>query len=520
MRHTTGYWRVLLVVGVVSLLFALVFTPVIAQRAAPIWAFCTSGRVEVTFEAWLPNEVLTAQIDGADVGQYTTATDGSGRYQFPPTTGAITLSRANGDVILAGQADCSKPPAGKITEMNQYELILPVGGKATLVATGQDEAGNEILLDIIWIAESGSFTPEGELTGTEEGEFIITAAHIGQASAFSFQMDLIVTPPLASLVINPPEIFAFPGQGVAFNVAATDVNGVLVDVNLAWDTGGAGEIVPVNFFIAGEELGDYVLTGFIPGTDLSATVIVHLTPELASIQITPEIEEIFVGDTQQFDVVGFDANGNEIEVPTPPTWNAEIGIIDATGKYAATKDGAETITAMVDLNAIQGSTHGRRGLAKDKQPIITVEWKFPVLPPPAQPTVDPAYEPEIDAQSAMTTTLDGDPDALPAQTDDQKLETDSDQNTPTESQTESTESGYYYEDDDYCCWCERLVFWQRTVIFISFWTLMWIFFCGLPKWIEKKIPWWSDWRWQVRASIFGIAIVITAVVSFTVCYWW
>jgi hypothetical protein len=511
--RTSGYLKIIFVVGVLSLLLAGLFTPAIAQRSNPIWTFCTGGRIEINFEGWLPGEALTAHVDGTAVGQYTTTAEGDGRYQFPPTTGVITLVRANGDVIVAGKADCSQPPPGKITDMNLYNLTIPVGGKTTLEATGQDEAGNDIPLDIVWITAAGSFTPEGELTATEEGEFIVTATHMGQASSYSYQMDLIVTAPLTSLEILPPEIYAFPGQGVALNVVATDVNGILVDITPQWDSGGAGEVVPVSFFIAGEELGEFTLTGSIPGTDLVATVIVYITPELASIQITPEIEELFVGDTQQFEVVGFDPEGNEMDVPVPPIWAAEMGIIDANGKYAATAEGDETITAVVDLNAIQGSTPGQRGLA-GKKPPITIEWKFPVW------AKETAIETGISAADTFTITEDAAPVTDPVQTENQALPTTSTQSSDSDNQnTGSEDSGYYVEADDYCCWCDRLVCWQRIVIFISFWTLLGILLFGLPKWLQKKIPWWSDLHLKVRITAFGIVLVIMAVVSFTVCYW-
>jgi hypothetical protein len=375
----------------------LTFT-VNAQTETPIQVFCasTNGRIQVVFTNWLANEAVTAWVDAVEIGQYATDANGNGSYSFPPGAAEILVKRSNGDTLAAGTADCSQPLPGEISTVSQYNVTLPISGTVSLSATGQDAAGNEIPIAVIWITPSGSITPQGEFTASEEGEFFISANLIGDRGAHAYLIDILVTPPLASLDVTPTEVFLFPGQSVNLEVVATDVNGNLVEVTPSWDTAGAGDIVPLNLFFAGETTGDYVITGSIPGTDLQVEVFVRISPELDRTQITPSVTELTVGETQQFDLLGFDPDGNEISLPIPPTWTAELGVIDASGNYAATTAGDETITALVDLNAIQGNPGGRRGLAMEIEPLIYA-WSFKVLPP-----VDETNDQEPETEEKLT----------------------------------------------------------------------------------------------------------------------
>jgi len=392
-----------LIITVWLIILGLFSSPVSAQRSIQIQAFCVSGRIEIVFTNWLPNETVTAWVADSQVGTYTTDGNGSGSYRYPVGATEVLMKRANGDSLVAGGADCAQPLPGEISTVSQYDVTIAVGGQTSLGATGQDAEGNEIPITVIWITESGSITPAGEITATEEGDYLMSANLIGDRGAYAYQISLQVTPPLASLAVTPTEWIMFPDQILVFEVVATDVDGNLVEANLTWDTAGAGEILTNNLFLAGEATGDYVVTGEIPGTDLRVEVQIRVSPELDRIQIFPEIDEMIVGDTQQFELAGFDPEGNEIPLPVPPTWTAELGVIDASGNYAATTAGNESLTVVVDVNAIQGNFEGHRGLAMERMPVIA-EWSFSVksapIPDvsdePAQSTDPNVFETDIE----------------------------------------------------------------------------------------------------------------------------
>ena len=356
--------------GILFVIFLLAGVSTIAKAQQPpkISVYCAGDEVGVSFSDWLPNETLTAQADGDEVGQITTAEDGSGAYIFSAGVTNIALVRVNGDVLVVGEADCSQPPVGEIADVNPYQVVLPLGSSAQLSATGADETGNAVELPLIWVTESGSITADGKFTATEEGNFTIMAVHVGTASSFSYQIAATVTPPIASLEVVNNEIFVFAGQTSLLEILALDGEGNPLDVALAWELGGAGEIVAPNLFLAGEETGDFILSGGITGTDLHVEITVHIIPFVESIQIEPNIDEIAVGETQEFRVVALDSEGNEVSLPIDPIWTAEIGGINASGVYTATTEGEETISAILDLSEIQAHLPGQGVLASDDIP--------------------------------------------------------------------------------------------------------------------------------------------------------
>lgn len=351
------------------LLLGGIITGAKAQRDAKISVYCSRDRLHVTFTEWLPNESLTAFVDGSEVGQYTTLDDGSGEYIFPAGATSVALKRANGDAILAGKVDCSQPVSGEITGISQFSVTLPLGGHAQLSVTSKDDNGNEIELPIIWITEAGSFTADGEITATEEGEYLITAAYVVNNRSFAHIIPLTVTPPVETLKVEKDEIFVFAGQGYQIDVTALDKDGNPVEVMLEWEVGDAGEIVQPNIFVAGETAGDFEITGSIAGTDLSVDVLVHVIPLVERIQIEPKIDTLTVGETQEFHILAFNADGNEVQLPIPPRWSAEIGGINAQGVYTATAEGDETITAVLDLNEVMARRRGQGVLAGSIEPL-------------------------------------------------------------------------------------------------------------------------------------------------------
>ncbi len=387
---------------IISLLVGIPST--MAQESPKIRVWCLGSQVEVEFFGWLADEMLTVWMGDLEIGTFSTNATGSGKYLFPAKAKDITLQRVDGDTILAGRADCSQLPVGELTAVSQYQVTLPVGGRVGLSATGTDSSSTEIPIDVIWIAELGSITAAGDFTATTEGQFLITANHIGTASSSTYQITAEVTPPLVSLEIEPAELTIFTNQGRQLTVIATDESGNVIEISPDWDTGGGGAIIPANFFVASLDPGDYTLTTTIAGTDLSASIAVQVLPLVDQIQITPEIESLEVGAIQEFAVIGFDVAGNEAQIPVAPTWTAELGVIDAQGKYAATTAGEETVTAVVDLSAFASRYKGP-GLALPKQ-VLTAKWMFPVVEPPDFDQVQEAIEqsdaqPETEIQAHM-----------------------------------------------------------------------------------------------------------------------
>jgi hypothetical protein len=400
---------------------------------------CQNGGLVVEFLSWLPDVQLTAYVDDEQVGEYQTDSQGEGTYTFPVGAQNLTLRRANGDTVLAGYADCTQPRPGIITEMTPEWISLPVGGQTTLTPRAMDEAGNPINPQYLWIAELGSITPEGQFTATVPGNLGVTAVLAGDGFPFSFYLQTKVSPPLTQFAIEPAKIQVLPGQQYPLTVIAQDEAGQPHKVQLEWDTQGSGDILPGDIFMAAEIPGDYEILVTIPGTEYSASTQVHIFPRVEKIKIKPDVAELVVGDIQEFVVQGIGADGNSFSVPLNPSWTAELGVIDADGRYAATEPGLETITAIVDLNALLSNSQRSQGLAA--QVLISTQELFSVTL--AAPTIMP--EPTSTPDSENVTALQATAEAAANDDIEEEISAEID-----EEEGDPPKNGFYNYYDNNC----------------------------------------------------------------------
>ncbi len=102
--------------------------------------------------------------------------------------------------------------------------------------------------------------------------------------------------------------------------------------------------------------------------------------QLARIDVTPSEVTMNLGDQQQFQDRGYDAQGNEVSID--PLWNATGGTIGTSGVYKATEVGNFTVTASVQGSTVTGtaSVHvdppplARIDVLRTGREIGTVKW--------------------------------------------------------------------------------------------------------------------------------------------------
>ena len=321
----------------------------------------------VQFEGWLPEEILTMSVNGEAVSEFTTDAEGNGRYIFPSPAELVSVEakRANGDIVVTGQADCTQPPPEiKYMEAEPFDPSVPLGGTVQFTAKTVDDDDNPVEVPTIWTADSGSITSEGLFTPAVEGITIVTLSLIGDRMASSNLIEVIVTPPLSAISIEQLEVSLVVGDVFRFSAVGVDDEGNEVDITPIWSADG-GNMSADGFFEA-TEAGEYTITANVPGIDLTASTNVLVKPEVDHVDIQPKIEELEVGDMQQFEVLAYDADGNEMELPGDVFWFADIGVIDNKGQYVATIEGEETITVTVSPAPILGGKSGGGILAKEK----------------------------------------------------------------------------------------------------------------------------------------------------------
>jgi hypothetical protein len=148
------------------------------------------------------------------------------------------------------------------------------------------------------------------------------------------------------------------GGTQAYTAVGHDAGNNVVAITPAWTiVAGGGTIVSgTGVFTAGTVAGTFTNTVTATSGAISGTATVTVVPgALANLTITPASKSLAVNATQQFTVVGTDANNNVVPVVSP-TWSvfAGGGTIDAsTGLFTAgTVTGTFTHTVVVTVGSL------------------------------------------------------------------------------------------------------------------------------------------------------------------------
>lgn len=329
---------------------------------------CVGAEIQIDVLRWEAGETLTLFINGEESSLVTIEDDGTAHIRGGAEgVTDILLEDSNGNAVVAGSADCSVPtPDIEYLNVNPPNASVFVDTPFTFRAFGVGENDEEIEVNIIWSTDNGTISPGGTLTAAEEGKFVVTASMIGDSYSSTHLLNVTATATPQSIAISPEEVSLNVGGFVFFEVTGVgaDGNEFPVTPTLSIDK---GEIDPFGFFEP-LEVGDFTVTATIEGTDLSATAIVHVLPVVESVEIRPQIEELEVGETQQFEVVGIGEDGEDIPLPAAPVWSAELGGINTSGLYTATVEGTETITVVVPRQAAGFNLNSVGVLAMAKEP--------------------------------------------------------------------------------------------------------------------------------------------------------
>jgi len=357
---------------------------------------CLNEQPQVEISGWKADESLTTLVDRVEVDQFTTDADGAGRYIFDATgLHDLQLQRANGENILAGFVDCSGPPPEiQYIDVNPFEVKTPLGTTVNFTAQGKTEAGDPVDVNMVWTTTGGSFDAPGQYRATEEGQFLITVSLVGQNRSYSCLIDTTVSPPPVRMEIGDGELFIPVGNTVWLDAIGYDADDNSMPLPAIWRIE-PGELNPDGTFEATQP-GDYIVTASVEPFGLQASAIIHVYVLLEQISIQPVVTEMTVGDTQQFEVLGVDMDGNQADLPNPPVWNAEIGEIDQAGIYQATTAGDETITVVVEPVPVLGQSTTGGVLGGPRKP-YTATIEYPVNPT-AVPEIGELPIPEIEPE--------------------------------------------------------------------------------------------------------------------------
>jgi hypothetical protein len=245
--------------------------------------------------------------------------------------------------LLAVAAACEHSPTApgvvaSITVTRNPDS-LAIGTIRQFTATGMDAYGTIVGIDPVWsvAAGGGAVDQSGVFTaGTAPGTFANTiVASVGSISGSATVT--VTSGGAANITVTPTPVTLAAGGTQQFTAVIKDASGNVLTTVPHWSiTAGGGTIDANGMFTAGTVAGSYLSTVTASVGALTGTATVNVTGgALASVTVSPDVQQLAVGATQQYTAVGKDANGNI--VPFTPIWSVQAkgGTIDASGIFTA-----------------------------------------------------------------------------------------------------------------------------------------------------------------------------------------
>ena len=318
---------------VTSVAIAPTSATVTPAASASFAATCSDshGNVVDTAVAW---QIVNGGGEISANGGFT-AGGGAGSY-------TDTIKATCGDASSTASVTVEAGPLAVIQITPAAAAPTP-GAEVSFVASGADAWGNPVATSPTWSVVNGGGTIDdasGVFTaGSLAGEFPNTV----RASDGAVMADAdvtIVAGPLAALIVTPGDTTVAVDGVRAFTAAGVDAQGnaVTLTAPVEWSVvnGGGGVDIDGGQFTPGCGLGVYedTVKASSAGAEGYASVTV-VSGEVAALGITPEDAIVEPTGETDFDVMGYDVCGHEIEVTAAWTVEADEGAIMPWGTYTA-----------------------------------------------------------------------------------------------------------------------------------------------------------------------------------------
>ncbi len=177
-------------------------------------------------------------------------------------------------------------------------------------------------------------------------KFRLTAiSQVSSASASDSFFVRVYSGGLARIAINPSPAHVRLGGTIHFTAIGIDSIGRSVDVAALWTATG-GAIDSSGQYATGDQTGLFSVQAKDPNTHLQVEAPLHIYPLLAGLTLLPEQPMLKPGETQQFQVQGYDSSG--ASCPVFPQWYAEGGSISNSGLYIAGADTGRFTVSVTD----------------------------------------------------------------------------------------------------------------------------------------------------------------------------
>ena len=287
--------------------------------------------------------------------------------------GSATITAVSSSVQGSASLKVSSAAANLVSiALSPAASSLALNTSAQFTATGNYSDGTtaDITKLVSWTSSRTSVATvnsSGLVTAAAVGATNISAKYAGVSQSTSLA---VTAPAIASIAVTPVGLTLGIGINQQFTATATYTDGTSADLvaGVTWNSS-APSVATIN----ASGLASTVATG---ATTITATVgafsdtsdLTVVPAHLISIAVTPAVQSIAQGTTQQFSAIGSFDDGSTQLLPSL-TWSStssSVASVDSTGLAAGLAAGTTTITAA------SGSVSGTSSLTVTGATLVSI----------------------------------------------------------------------------------------------------------------------------------------------------
>ena len=259
----------------------------------------------------------------------------AGGGTIDPTTGLFTAGTVSGTFVNTIQVVSGTTTATMTVTVAPGPLAtiavspaspsFAINATQQFTAVGKDAHDNVVVITPVWSVVAGGGTIDASTglftAGATGGTFTNTVQ--ATSGAISGTASVTLTGGvLASITVTPSTMSLSAGGTQAYTAVGHDAGNNVVAITPAWSVAAGGGTIDAGtgLFTAGTVAGTFTNTVTATSGAISGTATVTVVPgALTNLTISPSSKSLAVNATQQFTVVGTDANNNVVPVVSP-TW--------------------------------------------------------------------------------------------------------------------------------------------------------------------------------------------------------